>query len=145
MNVAVAYNQSDLYQRFRERVTSTAPPLLRAIEYFDYDACEKDVEAIEAFISQCLRRLEMLTTIALALAKDDDPVEDDLIEWLFNLSKIIDGKILASQQFEKIAPDKRKTLESVAADLAYATSILDLNNCREIKDMLACKGYVDNG
>lgn len=144
MSMAIAYNQSDICQRFKERVAVAMPQLLRSIEIFDYDSCEESASAIEAFISQCLSSLEILATIALALARDNEPVPEDLIEWLFNLSRIIDSKILASPQFESIASDKKTKLESAAADLAYATSIIDLNNCKEINNILASKGYLEN-
>lgn len=144
MSMALAYNQSDLYQRFMERVAHTAPPLLRALEYFNYDACENDVRAIESFISQHLPAVETLATIALSLAKDEGPVDNDLIEWLFNLSRTIDSKILANPLLESIGQEKTASLESAAADLAYATSIIDLNNCKEIKEVLADKGYLKN-
>lgn len=144
MSQAIAYNQSDIYKRFKERLALTAPPLLRSIEYFDYEACEKDVCAIEAFISECLRSLELLATIALGLARDSDPVEDGLVDWLFNISTIIDAKILASPVFGRIDPDKSAALESAAADLAYAASILDFKNCKDINSLLAERGYLEH-
>lgn len=142
METAIAYNQSDIY-KIAERRAFGVRPLFEELENFDFNMGE-DPQEIENFVSRCGRALDLLATVMTHIAAAGTSLDDSTIAWLLELSRTIDRNILANPAFDSISPERATEIERHADDLAYALSIIDLNNSRTIKEVLGRRGFADH-